>query len=226
MKLNNQYNLKFKKINLPNCFVGKRNEFIIYDLDFRFQQLIRAKRLLDAVTRHQGVVWWVGTDQVSAKYLIRNKSDFPKSHSLLIQSWVPGLLTNLKTFQKIASRFFKINTICFSNLRFFDKLLLTSFWKRFNIGLFQQRKKGDRFKTFLSLSLQRSGQLSLPQLIIVLNPKDNPVLLIEASKLNIPIICFGFDYKVRSNCLVLPINQKKGSFITFCQFLLKDLVFK
>ena len=43
MKLNNQYNLKFKKINLPNCFVGKRNEFIIYDLDFRFQQLIRAK---------------------------------------------------------------------------------------------------------------------------------------------------------------------------------------
>ena len=42
--------------NLPNCFVGKRNEFIIYDLDFRFQQLIRAKRLLDAVTRHRGVV--------------------------------------------------------------------------------------------------------------------------------------------------------------------------
>jgi len=226
MKINNQYSLKQAKIKSFTCFLGKRDEFLIYNLENRFQHLCRAQRLVQIIHSKKGVIWWIGTNHKRSQFLKSKHLDYQKNHYYLIQSWVPGLLTNIQTFQKITARFFHINTVDLFKLSNKDKLLSTSFWKKLNLGFFQQRKKGDRFKTFLSLSLQNGGQFQIPNLIIILNPEDNPVALAESSKLNIPVICLGIPQSSNSNCLVLPINSQRGVFNHFCNFLFKICINK
>jgi ribosomal protein S2 len=90
-----------------------------------------------------------------------------------------------------------------------------------DLSIFRQRKKGERFKNLLSLSLQIKGNLLLPDLLFVANPKENRVALKEAHQNNIPTIAF-VDSDVDCSLITfpIPINDDNLESIIFCYNLL------
>jgi small subunit ribosomal protein S2 len=71
----------------------------------------------------------------------------------------------------------------------------------------------------LNYVFQSKGDFKLPDLLIILNPKENYTALLEAQKINIPTIIFiDSDFKLNSNQLsyVIPINDDNLKAISFC----------
>ena len=70
--------------------------------------------------------------------------------------------------------------------------------------MFRQRKKGLRFKQVISLAIQSKGQFRTPDLLIILNPRENQVALKEAQILGIPVIAL-LDRNVCVKNIIYPI---------------------
>jgi small subunit ribosomal protein S2 len=222
-----------QKISSTNSYLlGLRDSYCVFNLEKTLTLLQRRLRLLLFISQQKGIVWWIGTSQ-STSLLTKDlaysfyQSDQPNNNRVfLTRSWIPGLLTNSSTFKLISQRFIQQNQSCVKSLRLNQKLFLdTKFSRGLDYSIFRQRKKGDRFKDFISLRLQTSGKYNRPDLLVILNPKDNLIAIKEAQKLNIPVIAFvDSDVSISNIRYPIPLSDDTPKGILLClQLFLKLL---
>ena len=143
--------------------------------------------------------------------------NFNSNSKIFKNAWNPGLITNQNVFKDISKRFVSNNLVLINSKKEFR--FNSKRFQQLDLSIFRQRKKGDRFKDFLNYVFQSKGNFKLPDLLIILNPKENYTALIEAQKINIPIIIFiDSDFKLDPNqfCYVIPINDDNLTAISFC----------
>ena len=79
-----------------------------------------------------------------------------------------------------------------------------NFVNSLNLTMFQKRRQGERFQTMVRASIQSQGKLQTPDLLVVLNPKENYAAIDEARIHNIPVIAL-VDSNVSINRIDYPI---------------------
>jgi len=225
LNLNKLIELNFHLGHLQNSnlispyLFGRRKKQYIFDMEKTFSLLRRVLLLIEQVHSSKGEIWWLGTNNISKKVLtdLANNKSFQPNSKIFKHAWNPGLITNQSVFKDIRKRFVSSNIdILESNTKF---QVNSKNFQSLDLSIFRQRKKGDRFKDFLNYVFQSKGDFKLPDLLIILNPKENYTALLEAQKINIPTIIFiDSDFKLNSNQLsyVIPINDDNLKAISFC----------
>jgi small subunit ribosomal protein S2 len=213
--------------------LGRRGDRSILDLEITIGLFQRSLRFLQKINKKSTVIWWVGTNGRTRPVLkkialatLESEEDIKSTNIFLTRSWIPGLLTNESTFQSITRRFVQNNNLLSAKFEPKEKLLHDpKTLRNLNLSFFRQRKKGNRFLDFLSIVLQGKGLFNTPDLIIIINPKENKVALEEAHFINIPTIGFvDSDFNSANVTYPIPIRDDNSEGLIFCcDFFLKAL---
>lgn len=223
LNLNKLIKLNFHLGHLQNTnlispyLLGRRKKRYIFDIEKSLVLLRRCLFLIDQIHSKKGEIWWLGTNTTSKKVLSDLNFRKKSNSKIFKNAWNPGLITNQAVFKDISNRFISNNSCLLKRNDIFH--LNSKTFQSLDLSIFRQRKKGDRFKDFLNYVFQSKGNIKLPDLLVILNPKENYTALIEAQKMNIPTIIFiDSDYRIRLNNIsyVIPINDDNLEAISFC----------
>nr|UIO59431.1 ribosomal protein L2 [Chlorella desiccata (nom. nud.)] len=234
-------NLSKKKYWHPlmsDFLLGIRHKTAIFNAHIIKKSILRAFYMIALVLKNNGHILIINTNQ-EYSHLARNLSFltlqkkstiFTGSHHQVIDGsqslvnkyhhlytgnisycaykWVGGTLTNWKQISKSVLTFAKFSERC------------ENFLIRNNID-FPRYKK---IKTYFQglLSKKSTGQTTLafyekPDLIFLINPNENRNVIMEATKLHIPIVAFvESNTDIKGITYPIPVNIYSISFIYFC----------
>jgi len=226
-------NLSKKKYWHPlmsDFLLGIRHKTAIFNSQIIKKSILRAFYMIALVLKNNGHILIINTNQ-EYSHLARNlsfltlqkKSNiFTGSQSLVNKythlytgnisycayKWVGGTLTNWKQISKSVLTFAKFSERC------------ENFLIRNNID-FPRYKK---IKTYFQGLLRKksTGQTTLafyekPDLIFLINPNENRNVIMEATKLHIPIVAFvESNTDIKGITYPIPVNIYSISFIYFC----------
>lgn len=149
-------------VNNQPFIYGVRDGISIIDLEQTITQLRRAARITEAVAKQNGLILFVGTrdGQKLALEAMSRRCGASYVHS----KWIPGAITN---FANIAAN-----------------------WKRFEV---EDSEEGTGFDdinkpTGRVFDAEVPGPNMRPDLVIILNPAENPALIRECLKACIPTV--------------------------------------
>jgi len=165
--------------------LGIRKKVHILDLKQTAKSLISAKHLVRDYAAQGKVVMFVGT-KVQAQEAIREAAEATNGF-YVCERWLGGMLTNFQVILRRLDRLAELEHIEAEETHNYSKKILSSF-KR------EQKK------------LQRDlggvrGMTKLPDLMVVIDPKNEHISIKEANICNIPVIAL-----TDSNCNPTPID--------------------
>lgn len=166
---------------------GIRNKNHIIDLDKTVISLRRALDFLEQVTRQNGKVIFVGTDEISSQ-CARYYGKISNQH-YLHKSWFGGLLTNWNHFKKFLADLRNKEDVIFDKKN--PKLI----------------KRHQRLLTILEGIKEME---TLPAAIIVLNTTQHSIAIREANQMNIPVIAL-LDTDCNPDGITYPIPANNDS---------------
>ncbi|SEI32171.1 YALIA101S02e11188g1_1 [Yarrowia lipolytica] len=174
-------------VNNQPFIYGVRDGISIIDLEQTVTQLRRAARITEAVAKQNGLILFVGTrdGQKLALEAMSRRCGASYVHS----KWIPGAITN---FSNIAAN-----------------------WKRYEVV---DGESGTSFAdinqhTGREFDAEISGPNMRPDLVIILNPDENPALIRECLKSCIPTVGVA-DTNFNSSKLSYPIAANDDSLRT------------
>jgi len=165
--------------------LGIKKKVHILDLKQTAKSLVAAKHLARDYAAQGKVVMFVGT-KVQAQEAIREAAEATKGF-YVCERWLGGMLTNFQVILRRLDRLAELEHIEAEETHNYSKKMLSSF-KR------EQKK------------LQRDlggvrGMTRLPDLMVVVDPKNEHIAIKEANICNIPVIAL-----TDSNCDPTPID--------------------
>jgi small subunit ribosomal protein S2 len=224
-------NLSKKKYWHPlmsDFLLGIRHKTAIFNSHIIKKSILRAFYMIALVLKNNGHILIINTNQEysnlarNLSFLTLQKQSTSRSQSLVHKynhlytknisycayKWVGGTLTNWKQISKSVLTFAKFSERC------------ENFLRRNNID-FPRYKK---IKTYFQglLSKKSTGQTTLafyekPDLIFLINPNENRNVIMEATKLHIPIVAFvESNTDIKGITYPIPVNIYSISFIYFC----------
>jgi len=158
----------------------ERNGVYIVDLQKTVKGLEKAYDFLREVSKSGGGVLFVGTKK-QAQETIRDEA-IRCGQFYITHRWLGGLLTNFPTIRKRINRMIKLQEL--------ESGVNTEKWtKKELIGL---RKEKEKLEKYL---LGIKDMKEIPDAVVVVDPRRENIAVLEARKLNIPIISI-----VDTNC--------------------------
>lgn len=220
---------KSNQKDLTYSLYGVRNNISVFNLETTVQSLKLVLKVLENIKKKKGRVLFINTAE---KYstLIKNTAQMT-NQSYVNDRWVGGTLTNWKQVSQSISLFQKFS------------FLFSSFLKQNNIIIpsFEKAKKryeglifGNSLVTPEGISQIVATQQAKPNtieqnydykpdLIILINPEENNIVIEEAKKFQIPIIGFvdsksknSLQSKIKHIDYKIPGNTQSISFMYFC----------
>ncbi|KUK59360.1 MAG: 30S ribosomal protein S2 [Synergistales bacterium 53_16] len=158
----------------------ERNGVYIVDLQKTVKGLEKAYDFLREVSKSGGGVLFVGTKK-QAQETIRDEA-IRCGQFYITHRWLGGLLTNFPTIRKRINRMIKLQEL--------ETGVNTEKWtKKELIGLRKEREKLEKYL------LGIKDMKEIPDAVVVVDPRRENIAVLEARKLNIPIISI-----VDTNC--------------------------
>lgn len=158
----------------------ERNGVYIVDLQKTVKGLEKAYDFLREVSKGGGGVLFVGTKK-QAQETIRDEA-IRCGQFYITHRWLGGLLTNFSTIKKRVHRMVKLQEL--------ETGVGTEKWtKKELVGLRKEREKLEKYL------LGIKDMKDLPDAVVVVDPRRENIAVLEARKLNIPIISI-----VDTNC--------------------------
>jgi len=178
---------------------GTKHRQNIFDLQKTFKYLLKACFFLfQSYSTTRGRILFVSTHP-KLDYLAK-KTALAVGESYVIEKWTSGTLTNWRETQK-AYKFY-------TSIKASQTQSSPS-----ETGTREQRLYFQLKKRFVGLASIHHR----PNLIVVLNPKSNRILLNEAKILHIPVISFvEGDFNSSLIPYPIPCNTKSYDFMNFC----------
>ncbi len=159
----------------------ERNGVYIVDLQKTVKGLEKAYDFLREVSKSGGGVLFVGTKK-QAQETIRDEA-IRCGQFYITHRWLGGLLTNFSTIKKRVNRMTRLQELL-------DSGVGTQKWtKKELVGLRKEREKLEKYL------LGIKDMKDLPDALVVVDPRREDIAVLEARKLNIPIISI-----VDTNC--------------------------
>jgi small subunit ribosomal protein S2 len=147
----------------------------VFNLDITLVKLKEACEFLKGVSSKKGKILWVGTKTSTTELSMESAK---KSSGLYIsKKWIPGLLTNFKTFKTTLENIHKKESISRSmEYTKRDRLMASREVQKFNTYYEGMKDVGFGYEAFL------------PKAIVILDVASQPIAVAEAKRLNIPIV--------------------------------------
>jgi small subunit ribosomal protein S2 len=189
--------LWFSDSKIVDSFLGNRQEFFIFDPKKIVEFSYRGLYLLATVIRRGGSVLVIETggdgDLFSLSTSLKRKSR-PISQSISGSRWIGGTLTNWDSISQMVSQYASLS------------LSASDFLKRNRIASPRYQKMKTAYPSFFH---QNQSSLFLPfqtkpDLLVVLHPNKNKIVLEEAARLHIPVIGF-VDSNTETELINYPI---------------------
>jgi small subunit ribosomal protein S2 len=177
--------------SIKSYIYGSRNGISIVDLEQTLQGLAKAVSVVRKVRSGGGHVLYVGTGSDVSRMLA---SFVPSSCSFVNSRWIGGIITNWRSFQS-----FSVGASASVETPF---------------GFFSRSRHVQR--RFMRHFKGLSRRSDLPDLIVVFNFKDHPVVACEASRRGIPVIgVVDTDCDLSGVSYVIPGNDNslKAQFV-------------
>jgi len=159
----------------------ERNGVYIVDLQKTVKGLEKAYDFLREVSKNGGGVLFVGTKK-QAQETIRDEA-IRCGQFYITHRWLGGLLTNFSTIKKRVNRMKQLQELIDSGTG------AQKWTKKELVGLRKEREKLEKYL------LGIKDMKDLPDALVVVDPKRENIAVLEARKLNIPIISI-----VDTNC--------------------------
>lgn len=159
----------------------ERNGVYIVDLQKTVKGLERAYDFLREVSKSGGGVLFVGTKK-QAQETIRDEA-IRCGQFYITHRWLGGLLTNFSTIKKRVNRMKQLQELLDSGTG------AQKWTKKELVGLRKEREKLEKYL------LGIKDMKDLPDALVVVDPRRENIAVLEARKLNIPIISI-----VDTNC--------------------------
>ncbi len=199
--------------------LGSRNDIFIFELELTIMCMKQVLKVLENIRKKNGHILFVNT---SSKYSeLVKRTALSVNQSYVNDRWVGGSLTNWKQISKSIFLFQKFS-FQFENFLKIHNIQIPIYQKakkRYEglIGkadIFQSKKYKKESSNQNEPALYNE---SLPDLIILINPDQNPIVIQEAKIYQIPIIGFA-DTNTQNKDIdyIIPGNIKSISFMYFC----------
>lgn len=172
---------------------AKRSGIYIIDLQKSQEKINEAYKLIFNIVKDGGKILFVGTKK-QAQQAVKEEAE-RASQFYVNQRWLGGTLTNYATLKSRINRLFELEAM-------FEDGTIANYPKKEQILL---KKELDRLQKFFN-GIKNMNQL--PDAIFVIDPKKERNAILEAHKLNIPVIGI-----VDTNCdpdevdYVIPAND-------------------
>jgi small subunit ribosomal protein S2 len=192
--------------NFRDFVLSQKNGIDIINLDYTLKSLDKALSFITDVVKNNGDVLFVGTKK-HAKDVIQQEADRCGMY-YVVERWLGGTLTNFSTIRKSIKR---LHTLEKEGSSIYDDLTKKEILKL-------NRDK-------LKLSDQHRGikdMNRLPNVIVVVDGKTEHIVLEEAKKLEIPVVCI-VDSNTDPSLCSFPIPANDDSIRTI-QLLISEIV--
>lgn len=192
--------------NFRDFVLSQKNGIDIINLDYTLKSLDKALSFITDVVKNNGDVLFVGTKK-HAKDVIQQEADRCGMY-YVVERWLGGTLTNFSTIRKSIKR---LHTLEKEGSSIYDDLTKKEILKL-------NREK-------LKLSDQHRGikdMNRLPNVIVVVDGKTEHIVLEEAKKLEIPVVCI-VDSNTDPSLCSFPIPANDDSIRTI-QLLISEIV--
>ena len=153
--------------------LGKRSGVHIFDLRETLKGIIRAQAHLRTIASKNGRILFVGTKR-QAVDVIRREATRAKSF-FVCNRWLGGTLTNMATMHSRVTRLEELESLEASGR-------INQFSKKMISSLTRERKK--IFRNFEGIRDMKN----LPAAMIIVDPKEEEIAVLEAIKCDIPVI--------------------------------------
>lgn len=199
--------------------LGSRNDIFIFQLELTIMCMKQVLKVLENIRKKNGHILFVNT---SPKYSeLVKRTALSVNQSYVNDRWVGGSLTNWKQISKSIFLFQKFS-FQFENFLKIHNIQIPIYQKakkRYE-GLIRKADIFQSKKYKKESSNQNEPALyngSLPDLIILINPDQNQIVIQEAKIYQIPIIGFA-DTNTQNKDIdyIIPGNIKSISFMYFC----------
>ncbi len=165
---------------------GPRNGIYIINLDVTMKMFRRAYNYIVDVVANDGTVLFVGTKR-QAQAIIREEAE-RCGMFFINHRWLGGMMTNFQTIRRSIDRLKKIEAMQ-------EDGSINRFPKKEILKMEKERVKLDR-----NLGGIKNIR-SLPDVLFVIDPKNEEIAVSEANKLNIPVVAL-----TDTNCDPDPID--------------------
>jgi len=192
--------------NFKDFVLSQKNGIDIINLDYTLKSLDKALSFIVEIVQNNGDVLFVGTKK-HAKDVIQQEADRCGMY-YVVERWLGGTLTNFSTIRKSIKR---LHTLEKEGSSIYDDLTKKEILKL-------NREK-------LKLSDQHRGikdMNRLPNVIVVVDGKTEHIVLEEAKKLEIPVVCI-VDSNTDPSLCSFPIPANDDSIRTI-QLLISEIV--
>lgn len=164
-----------------------RNGVHIINLPKTIQMWEKARKVIEQVASEGGSILFVATKKQAQKAV---EIEARRCGSFFVsRRWLGGMLTNLKTIRKSIERLNKIEQILQDESNAQQEGRSTKFTKKERLMMSKEREK-------LEFSLGGIREMhSAPRLMIIVDIKREDIAILEAKRLNIPVIAL-----VDTNC--------------------------
>ncbi len=171
---------------------GPRNGIYIINLDVTMKMFRRAYNYIVDVVANDGTVLFVGTKR-QAQAIIREEAERCGMY-FINHRWLGGMMTNFQTIRRSIDRLKKIEAMQ-------EDGSINRFPKKEVLKMEKERIKLDR-----NLGGIKNIR-SLPDVLFVIDPKNEEIAVSEANKLQIPVVALtdtncdpdGIDYVIPGN---------------------------
>ncbi len=171
---------------------GPRNGIYIINLDVTMKMFRRAYNYIVDVVANDGTVLFVGTKR-QAQAIIREEAERCGMY-FINHRWLGGMMTNFQTIRRSIDRLKKIEAMQ-------EDGSINRFPKKEILKMEKERIKLDR-----NLGGIKNIR-SLPDVLFVIDPKNEEIAVSEANKLKIPVVALtdtncdpdGIDYVIPGN---------------------------
>ncbi|HFQ91181.1 MAG TPA: 30S ribosomal protein S2 [Desulfobulbus sp.] len=171
---------------------GPRNGIYIINLDVTMKMFRRAYNYIVDVVANDGTVLFVGTKR-QAQAIIREEAERCGMY-FINHRWLGGMMTNFQTIRRSIDRLKKIEAMQ-------EDGSINRFPKKEILKMEKERIKLDR-----NLGGIKNIR-SLPDVLFVIDPKNEEIAVSEANKLQIPVVALtdtncdpdGIDYVIPGN---------------------------
>ena len=192
--------------NFKDFVLSQKNGIDIINLDYTLKSLDKALSFIVEIVQNNGDVLFVGTKK-HAKDVIQQEADRCGMY-YVVERWLGGTLTNFSTIRKSIKR---LHTLEKEGSSIYDDLT-----KKEILQLNREK---------LKLSDQHRGikdMNRLPNVIVVVDGKTEHIVLEEAKKLEIPVVCI-VDSNTDPSLCSFPIPANDDSIRTI-QLLISEIV--
>jgi len=165
---------------LASFLLGERNKGFVFDLESTLFCFKRSFQVIQNLRTKNAKILFVNTNPKYAE-LVRQTAE-AMNQAYMNNSWVGGSLTNWKQVSRSVLLFHSFEQKFQNRNETASKKLISVS----NLRTYSLAKK--KFEGLAPLV--KNGNLCLPDFIFVINPYENQLLLQEAKKFQIPVMCF------------------------------------